>query len=162
MTVYLLHYNEPLVGKQAVAGRGKIMRVSHYIGSTEGDLADRIAEHAKTRWEELPEPELTKRGTTRRGVRYGQGAVVVAAANSAGIAWRVSRTWPGGTDEEYALKARHNHGDYCPICHPKLAPHAYTGPLLCNSNWVEQMAVPLTQASFADTVAPIVRRYIPF
>ena len=158
MTVYLLHFHTPLIGKSRKPG-GKTQTCQHYLGSTTGELARRIAFHAASTWEELGMPEPTERGTTRCGITRGKGAVVVAAANSAGIAWVVARIWEGDVDLEYALKKRNNNAELCPLCHPRLARFVYQGPVLCNQAWRNQflMTVPageLAQLTLLDTVLP--------
>lgn len=46
----------------------------------------------------------------------GNGAVIMAAVQAAGIAWQVVRTWPDGTrTDERRLKRQKHHWRFCPI-----------------------------------------------
>ena len=64
----------------------------HYTGWT-GDLTARLAEHAA-----------------------GRGARLLAVITSAGIGWRLARTWVGPRSLERSLKAQGGASRRCPIC----------------------------------------------
>ena len=89
MTVYLLHFSQPLGTPDNPRGQAQ-----HYIGST-SNLGQRMAEH-----------------------RAGDGAAIMRACKERGIAFALVRTWPGGRQEERRLKKRHNARQLCPICNP--------------------------------------------
>jgi predicted GIY-YIG superfamily endonuclease len=103
--VYLIHLDQPLGQPQpdeARRERGLPDRkreyrphAQHYIGTAD-DLTARINEH-----------------------RSGQGARFLSVANSAGIDWRVVRTWKGGRQLERKLKRRHDAPRLCPVCNPQ-------------------------------------------
>jgi len=85
--VYLLHLDRPVGDASNPRGQAR-----HYMGCT-CDLARRMRQHLGA-----------------------YGSVITAAANAQGIRWRLARTWLGGFDRERALKARHRHRDFCPLC----------------------------------------------
>jgi predicted GIY-YIG superfamily endonuclease len=64
----------------------------HYTGWTT-DLPSRLAEHTA-----------------------GRGARLLAVVTSAGIGWRLARTWNGTRALERSLKARHGASRFCPVC----------------------------------------------
>ena len=64
----------------------------HYTGWTT-DLTARLAEHAA-----------------------GHGARLPAVVRSAGIGWRLARTWTGGRAVERALKRQGGASRRCPLC----------------------------------------------
>lgn len=85
--VYLLHLAEPLYGSTC----------KHYIGSS-SDIATRVLRHAS-----------------------GRGARFTRAAVRQRIPFDVVRIWPtpslrDARRVEQALKRRHHHDTYCPIC----------------------------------------------
>lgn len=86
-TVYLLHFEPGL----RVTGT-RVAR--HYLGWTEGDVDDRLAQHVA-----------------------GRGSPLVHAAVSAGATVSVARTWPAVDRHfERALKRRHEAPRMCPRC----------------------------------------------
>lgn len=88
MTVYLLHFNEPLGDTSKAHGTAQ-----HYLGYTD-DLQARLETH-----------------------RRGNGAAIMAAVSRAGIGWQLVRTWEGGgRDLERQLKARKKARCLCPLC----------------------------------------------
>jgi predicted GIY-YIG superfamily endonuclease len=48
----------------------------------------------------------------------GRGARLMEVVKSAGITWRLARTWPGSRDRERAIKNRHEAPRLCPECSP--------------------------------------------
>ena len=86
-TVYLIHFERPIGDLSNPRGQAR-----HYLGSTT-DLEARLAAH-----------------------RAGNGSRLMEVVNEAGIAWTVTRTWPGGRDLERQLKRQHNSPRLCPIC----------------------------------------------
>ncbi len=64
----------------------------HYIGWT-SDLDERLASHAA-----------------------GQGARLLAVLRSAGIGWRLARTWTGGRARERQIKKQGGAARCCPLC----------------------------------------------
>lgn len=64
----------------------------HYLGST-CDLEARLALHAA-----------------------GRGARLLQVVHTAGISWRLARTWPGGKAKERQLKKQRSVSRYSPIC----------------------------------------------
>ncbi len=102
-TVYLVHLDTPLGEAQSDEqrallwglpprkGGGKV-HAQHYLGWAL-NLEGRIYMH-----------------------RIGRGAKFLRAANRAGIAWQVVRTWEGGKDLERKLKRSHHAARFCPIC----------------------------------------------
>jgi predicted GIY-YIG superfamily endonuclease len=64
----------------------------HYCGWT-ADLPNRLAEHAA-----------------------GTGARLLAVVTSAGIGWRLARTWPGDRHRERRLKRQGGAARRCPLC----------------------------------------------
>jgi hypothetical protein len=92
MTIYLLHFNEPLIGQRRNAHAQRTQIARHYIGYT-GDLATRIEQH-----------------------RAGHGARLLAVLAEAGIGFTVAATWPGDRTDERRLKRQHHAARFCPIC----------------------------------------------
>ena len=86
MTVSLVHL-DPKLGSENPKGSA-----GHYLGPTQ-DLAKRLETH-----------------------RAGLCARILAAAGDRGIGCEVVRTWPGGREEEWALKGLHNAPKLCPRC----------------------------------------------
>jgi predicted GIY-YIG superfamily endonuclease len=70
---------------------------AHYTGWT-ADLHQRLNEHAA-----------------------GRGARPLAVTKTAGIGWRLARTWPGTRHTERALKHQGGASRRCPLCgvHPR-------------------------------------------
>ncbi len=64
----------------------------HYLGST-CDLEARLTLHAA-----------------------GRGARLLHVVQTAGITWRLARTWPGGKAKERQLKKQRGASRYGPIC----------------------------------------------
>lgn len=87
MTVYLLHFEQPLGDVGNPHGQAQ-----HYIGFTD-DLDARLEAHRK-----------------------GNGAAIMAAVSRAGIGWTLARTWAGGRDLERQLKRRKKARCLCPLC----------------------------------------------
>jgi predicted GIY-YIG superfamily endonuclease len=54
--------------------------------------------------------------------RAGRGARLMEVIKTAGISWRLARTWPGGRDRERAIKDRHEAPKLCPECSPQPRP----------------------------------------
>ena len=86
-TIYLLHFSEPIGDLSNPKGQAQ-----HYLGFSQ-DLEARLEAH-----------------------RNGTGAAIMAAVVEAGIEWAVVKTWRGTRDDERALKNRHQHSFYCPVC----------------------------------------------
>jgi predicted GIY-YIG superfamily endonuclease len=89
-TVYLIHFARPIGNTNNMHAYAQ-----HYIGWTPRALAARLAMH-----------------------EAGSGARIMAAVAAAGIAWEVSRTWPGGRDLERKIKAAKSAPRLCRICAP--------------------------------------------
>ena len=88
MTVYLLHFDEPIGDLGNPHGQAQ-----HYIGWAD-DVGARLAEHAK-----------------------GNGAAIMRAVEENGIGWRCVRTWQGGDRRlERRIKNRHEGPRLCPVC----------------------------------------------
>ncbi len=92
MTVYLLHFDQPLIGRQRNPAAQRTQIARHYIGYA-GDVAARIAQH-----------------------RSGRGARLLAVLAEAGIGFTVAATWTGDRAEERRLKRQHHAARLCPIC----------------------------------------------
>ena len=90
MTVYLIHFEQPLGDARNPHGQAQ-----HYIGFTD-DLDARLEAHRK-----------------------GNGAAIMAAVSRAGIGWTLARTWAGGRDLEKQLKRRKKARCLCPVCRVK-------------------------------------------
>ncbi len=88
MTVYLLHYTQPIGNTANPRGTAQ-----HYLGST-NDLERRLTQH-----------EAGK-----------SGAGIVRAFVAAGVTFVLARTWEGGKQEERKLKNWHKARQLCPIC----------------------------------------------
>jgi hypothetical protein len=116
MTVYLLHFDQPL--PRGVSSKGTPLQAAHYIGWTD-DLAGRILDHSETTWEPLDEPIVTEDGKKIAGVTHGNGATLMGVVNSKGISWRLARTWDGADHIfEIWLKHQKKAPQFCPICNP--------------------------------------------
>jgi len=85
--IYLIHFSEPIGDLTNPKGQAQ-----HYIGWSQ-NLEARLEAH-----------------------RNGTGAAILRAVTEAGIDWRVVRKWKGTRDDERALKDRHQHSFYCPVC----------------------------------------------
>lgn len=90
MTVYLLHFTQPIGDLANPRGHAQ-----HYLGSAD-NLTQRLASH-----------------------QVGHGAAIMRACKERGIGFALARTWPGGRQEERRLKNRHNARALCPICNGK-------------------------------------------
>lgn len=90
-TIYLLHFEPPYVA--AIGETGRVKTAGHYLGSTGGDVAKRMAEHVA-----------------------GQGSPLVRAAVRSGSVIHLAATWPGGRDDERKAKRGHHHARRCPFC----------------------------------------------
>ena len=90
-TVYLLHF-EPAYSAP-VGDTGRVKTAGHYLGSTAGDAAARLAEHVA-----------------------GRGSPLVRAAVRAGCQVMLAAQWPGDRRDERAAKRAHHHARLCPIC----------------------------------------------
>ena len=87
MTVYLLHFEEPIGDLSNPRGQAR-----HYLGFTD-DLEQRLQAH-----------------------RSGNGSAIMAEVSRRGIAWQLARTWNGSRDLERRLKNQHNGPRLCPLC----------------------------------------------
>lgn len=123
MTVYLLHFDQPL--SRGVSRKGTPLQAGHYLGETD-DLVGRILEHGDTTWEPLEEPIITEDGGKVSGITHGQGATLMGVVNSKGISWRLVRTWDGAGRhfESYLKKHYKNSRLLCPDCNPRAAHYA--------------------------------------
>lgn len=65
----------------------------HYLGWTGGPLEVRLDTHLA-----------------------GNGARLLAAVHSAGIGWRLARTWAGARSRERQIKRQGGLGRSCPLC----------------------------------------------
>ncbi len=95
MTVYLLHYKQPI--SRGVSPTGKALEANHYIGFT-NDLIQRILEHAE-----------------------GHGARFTQVCHEREIDFALARTWEGkGADRSFErrLKNYKKARRLCPICDP--------------------------------------------
>jgi len=118
---YLIHFGQPYVGLPSRPG-AKLVATRHYLGCSER-LAERLEEHARARFLRSPDNNPAANTTT------GNAAVILAAANTAGIPWWLVRLWPGGDYQlEIALKRRKRHQDLCPLCNPAQAVHLLADP----------------------------------
>ena len=90
MTVYLLHFSQPLGDPGNPRGQAQ-----HYIGSAD-NLAQRLTSH-----------------------QLGHGAAILRACKERGIDFCLVRTWPGGRQEERKLKNRKKARALCPICNQR-------------------------------------------
>lgn len=116
MTVYLLHFDQPL--PRGVSRKGTPLQAAHYIGWTD-DLVGRILDHSETTWESLPEPVITDDSKKITGITHGKGATLMGVANARGIQWRLARTWDGADRTfERTLKNYKNAPKLCPVCNP--------------------------------------------
>lgn len=88
MTVYLLHFAEPIGNAANPHGQAQ-----HYVGYTPGPVERRIEEH-----------------------RLGHAAAITAAAVQAGIELILVRTWPGDRTFERQLKHYKKASKLCPLC----------------------------------------------
>lgn len=96
--VYLLHFTDPYVPYE---GAPPCACARHYTGFATGgpaQLRRRLAQH----------------GTS-------SGARLMVAVKRAGIAWELSRVWPGDRDLERRLKIQGGAARRCPLCgvHPR-------------------------------------------
>jgi hypothetical protein len=90
-TLYLLHFDPPYA--VPVDGGRWIKTAGHYLGSTGGDVDERVALHLR-----------------------GQGSPLVRAAVDAGCAVELVAIGAGGRKEEREIK-RHRHlPRWCPRC----------------------------------------------
>lgn len=104
MTVYLIHFAEPL--RVPYCGRNSVTRIReirHYIGATQLSLDDRIRRHHTDR-----------------------GAAILRELNKRGIEWRVARVWSADNREEVfeierRLKQGHRHRRFCLWCRGRYA-----------------------------------------
>lgn len=87
MTVYLLHFEEPIGDLNNPRGQAR-----HYLGYTD-DLEQRLQAH-----------------------RAGNGSAIMAEVARLGIEWQLARTWNGARDLERRLKNQHNGPRLCPLC----------------------------------------------
>jgi hypothetical protein len=87
MSVYLLHFDEPIGDTSSRYGYAQ-----HYTGSSP-DLARRLAEHAAN-----------------------SDVKIMAAVRQAGIGWTLARTWEGGRVRERQLKVQGGASRHCPVC----------------------------------------------
>ena len=93
MTVYLLHYTQPL--PRGVSPSGVVLEARHYLGYTD-DLVRRILEHAE-----------------------GRGARFTQVCHERGLDFALARTWNGaGRNQERRLKKYKKAHRLCPICDP--------------------------------------------
>jgi len=88
--VYLIHFEDPIR-----ATRKSKHYAQHYIGYT-ADVEQRFDRHQK-----------------------GHGSLLIKAAKSRDIGFKIVRTWEGGRQEERQLKRQKNALRYCPICSQK-------------------------------------------
>lgn len=95
---------------------GAVGKAQHYIGYT-NDVGARLAEHAATSWEPLPEPIYREDGKIIRGTKTGDGSTLLAVANHRGIRWELAIVFPRRTHKfERQLKRTKKVAPYCPIC----------------------------------------------
>jgi predicted GIY-YIG superfamily endonuclease len=87
MTVYLIHFDEPLGDPDNPRGQAR-----HYLGYAD-DLEARLERH-----------------------RQGNGARIMEVVKERGISWRLARTWQGDRTLERKLKNWHNSPKLCPLC----------------------------------------------
>ncbi len=93
MTVYLLHFKEPLA--HGLIPSGKPMVTQHYVGFT-NDLIGRLLDHAD-----------------------GHGARLLQVVRERGIDFQLARTWDGaGRGFERQIKNCKNTPRLCPVCNP--------------------------------------------
>jgi len=87
MTVYLIHFDEPIGDTDNPRGQAQ-----HYLGYAD-DLEARLERH-----------------------RAGNGARLLEVCKERGITWRLVRTWSGDRKLERRLKNQKNSPKLCPIC----------------------------------------------
>lgn len=91
--LYLVHLDRPI-------GRSR-----HYLGYCDSSFYG---------------PEAALRSRVERH-RHGAGSKLLAAANQAGVGWRVVWTGAGGRREELRVKRLHGTLEaMCPVCTPKV------------------------------------------
>lgn len=96
MTVYLLHFKQPLAHGKSPAGNPMVTQ--HYVGFTD-DLIGRLLAHAE-----------------------GRGARLLQVIQERGIGFQLARTWDGGTRKlERKIKNCKNTRRLCPVCNPDRA-----------------------------------------
>lgn len=104
-TIYVLHFDPPY--RARIGDTDRFKTAGHYIGSTAGNVHDRISEHL-----------------------LGRGSPLVRAALASGSRVVLAATMPGGRTEERRIKATHHRERWCPLCtsepHDK-PPRARTG-----------------------------------
>jgi hypothetical protein len=117
MTVYLLHFDQPL--PRGVSRFGTQLQAGHYIGWTD-DLVGRILDHSETTWSPLSKPVVMEDGRVITGVTHGKGATLMGVVNSRNIPWRLARTWDGA-DQNFESRIKHRKATprLCPICNPQ-------------------------------------------
>lgn len=96
-TVYVLHFDPPY--SAPIAGTDRFKTAGHYVGSTAGDVAARVADHLA-----------------------GRGSPLVRAAVGAGCTVTIAATFAGGRVDERRIKSSHHRERWCPICTPRRKP----------------------------------------
>ncbi len=91
MTVYLLHFDQPI--PRGLSPNGKPLTCGHYLGYAD-DLDTRLAKH-----------------------KAGNGARLMSVLNERGIGWVIGRIWPDGDRTlESKLKRQKNAPRLCNLC----------------------------------------------
>lgn len=90
-TIYVLHFDPPYTAPIGDTGRTKT--AGHYVGSTTGDVLERVEQHIA-----------------------GTGSPLVRAAVAAGSTVTIAATMPGGRNAERRIKRTHHRERWCPIC----------------------------------------------
>jgi hypothetical protein len=117
MTVYLLHFEEPIGNPSTPHGMAQ-----HYIGWSP-EPAARIARHAS-----------------------GDGAKIIRYVMEAGIGFVVAQTWEGGPDLEKRLKRRHDAPRVCPVCIEERREQRERDELLAQMDWERELAEAMQRA----------------
>lgn len=93
-TIYVLHFTPAYAAP--IGETGRVKTAAHYIGSTAGDVLERVSQHLA-----------------------GRGSPLVRAAIAAGCEVELVATLPGGRDDERRIKETHHRERWCPVCTPR-------------------------------------------
>lgn len=90
-TIYVLHFDPPYSVR--IGGTERVKTAGHYVGSTGGDVHERVEQHI-----------------------LGQGSPLVRAALRAGSTVLLAATMPGDKQAERRIKRTHHRERWCPFC----------------------------------------------
>jgi hypothetical protein len=105
---YLVCSSVPLIKN------GGAVKVSHYVGTTNQQVADRLAQHVACGTNHSPHADREDRCTY-------DAARITAAFVRAGGQLQVTRVWAGGHRVEQRIKAYGKLWYLCPVCCGKVA-----------------------------------------